>query len=183
MDIEALVDRILSKNKLNAVDKVIDKATKALLMLYFNDCHTHAKHIDKNIIDKLTFILSNPKFKHWIDKTAYDSSDKKYVWISIVHPGTIYEIKSDVLEVPLKKYDGWRIELDYDSIITPLEWLAAKVYTNTNHYGSLLYQIRDWSYNIGAEQEQLKRLFFACLDLSIEKLYEENQFTKISLND
>jgi hypothetical protein len=181
MDIEALVDRILSKNKLTAVDKAIDEATKALLTLYFNDCHTYAKHIDKNIIDKLTFIMSNPKFKHWIDKTAYDSSDKKYVWISIVNPGTIYEIKYDVLEVPLKKYEGWRIELDYNSMTTPLDWLAVKAYTDSKRYGSLLYQIRDLSYNMTGEQEALKNLFFACLDLSIEKLYDENRYCKITL--
>lgn len=178
MDIEALVNRILGEKSND-----IDKATKQQLMLYFVDCHEHVKCIDKNIIDKLAFILSNPKFKCWIDKTASETSDRKFAWISIVNPGTVYEIKYDALEVPLKKYDGWRIELDYNSMITPLEWLAAKVYNSKNFYSSLLYQIRDWSYNIGAEQEQLKRLFFACLDVSIEKLYDENQFTKISLND
>jgi hypothetical protein len=181
MDIETLVDRILSKNKLNDVNKVLDKATKELLLSYFSDCHKYVKHIDKNIIDKLTFIMSNPKFKHWIDKTAYDSSDKKYVWISIVNPGTIYEIKYDVLEVPLKKYEGWRIELDYNSMTTPLDWLAAKAYLDDKHYGSLLYQIKDLTYNITEEQEALKNLFFACLDLSLEKLYDENSYSKITL--
>lgn len=179
MDIEALVDRILSKNKLNVADKVIDKVTKELLELYFGDCHKYVKHIDKNIIDKLTFILSNPKFKHWIDKTAYDSSDKKYVWISIANPGTIYEIKYKDLEIPLKKYDGWRIELDYNYMTTPLDWLAAKAYLDDNQYGSLLYQIKDLTYNLIGKQEALKNLFFACLDLSIEKLYDENQYSKI----
>ena len=178
MDIEALVNRILGEKSND-----IDKATKQQLMLYFVDCHKHVKCIDKNIIDKLAFILSNPKFKCWIDKTASETADRKFAWISIANPGTVYEIKYSALEVPLKKYDGWRIYVDTESITTSLEWLAAKVYANTNHYGSLLYQIRDWSYNMGAEQEQLKKLFFACLDLSIEKLYEENQFTKISLND
>ena len=178
MDIEALVNRILGEKSND-----IDNATKQQLMLYFVDCHKHVKCIDKNIIDKLAFILSNPKFKCWIDKTASETADRKLAWISIANPGTVYEIKYDALEVQLKKYDGWRIELDYNSMTTPLEWLAAKVYNSKNFYSSLLYQIRDWSYNIGAEQEQLKRLFFACLDLSIEKLYDENQFTKISLND
>jgi hypothetical protein len=178
MDIEALVNRILGEKSND-----IDKATKQQLMLYFVDCHKHVKCIDKNIIDKLAFILSNPKFKCWIDKTASDTSDRKFAWISIANPGTVYEIKYDALEVPLKKYDGWHIELDYNSMTTSLEWLAVKAYTDKKHYGSLLYQIRDWSYNIGSEQEQLKKLFFACLDLSIEKLYDENQFTKISLND
>jgi hypothetical protein len=178
MDIDALVNRILGEKSND-----IDKNTKKQLILYFDDCHKHVKCIDENIIDKLSFIMSNPKFKCWIDKTASETADRKFAWISIANPGTVYEIKYDALEVPLKKYDGWRIELDYNSMTTPLEWLAVKVYNSKNLYSSLLYQIRDWSYNIGAEQEQLKKLFFACLDLSIEKLYDENQFTKISLND
>jgi hypothetical protein len=126
--------------------------------------------------------MSNPKFKYWIDKTAFETADRKFAWISIANPGTVYEIKYDALEVPLKKYEGWRIEIDYNSMTTPLEWLAAKVYTSDNLYSSLLYQIRDWSYNIGAEQEQLKKLFFACLDLSIEKLYDDEKYSKISFS-
>lgn len=177
MDIEALVNRILSE-KSNDIDKNI----KEQLMMYFDDCHKHVKCIDENIIDKLAFILSNPKFKCWIDKTSYQTADRKFAWISIANPGTVYEIKYDALAIPLNKYDGWRIEIEYNSMTTPLEWFAAKVYTSNNLYGSLLYQIRDWSYDNSAEQDQLKRLFFACLDLSIEKLYKENQFTKISLN-
>ena len=176
MDIEALVNRILGEKSND-----IDHSTKQQLILYFADCHKHVKCLNENIIDKLAFILSNPKFKCWIDKT--ETEDRKLAWISIANPGTVYEIKYDALEVPLKKYDGWRIELDYNSITTPLEWLAVKVYDSKDLYSSLLYQIRDWSYNVGAERKQLKRLFFACLDLSIEKLYDENHFTKISLND
>lgn len=178
MDIDALVNRILGEKSND-----VDKDTKEQLMLYFVDCHKHVKCIDGNIIDKLAFILSNPKFKCWVDKTASETTDIKYAWTSIASLGAVYEIKYAALEAILRKYDGWRIELDYDSITTPLEWLAAKVYASKNIYGSLLYQIRNLSYNISAEQELLKKLFFACLDLSIEKLYEENQFTKISLID
>lgn len=172
---DELVERILkthNKSDINHVDTKFINSVKSL----FTTSPFHATSIS----DKIIFIVSNCNFKYWITGQSSGKENKTFLWRSIISRNTMYEIGYKELVKPLKKYESYDMP-SYSSSMTPLELYAIKLCA-INRYHGIVSHIDDVLYSYIQHHEKInefEKLLFACLDLSIEKLYTPDQYSKI----
>lgn len=172
---DELVERILkthNKSDINHVDTEFINSVKSLFTT--SPFHT------TTISDKIIFIASNCNFKHWITGQASGKENKTFLWRSITSRNTMYEIRYEELVKPLKKYESYDMP-SCTSSMTPLDWYAMKLRAIDKYHG-IISHISDLFYSYGRQDEKpnkFETILFACLDLSIEKLYTPDQYSKI----
>lgn len=173
VDVEDLVNTILIERAGELVS--IDQSVKDVLVTIFPE--------DSKEYRQIMYVVSHPKFMFWMTEHDYSNNSQKIIWRPVTYPfNGFYEF--DTKNFNEKGYDyHWNIDrelrLKYKN--QPFEtWsLIDKLYSK---YSPILSKIRSNPYRtVGKDAEigPLRKIFVACIDISLKEFELGPDYIKI----
>lgn len=183
-NVEQLVDDIFKRNNLSTDECLNDK-----LKEYINDIFdkflckcdkTIYKTSSKKMIDKIYNKLSSSKFKYWV-VGAYSYTHPEFMsllFTSSKH-NCLIEVNYKTFKDKMERYENrWGFRIPDNCKFTPLEILATYKILDTKN--TITSAIRETVfYDEHKDENIFKRVFFACLEISLDELFSENEYEKI----
>lgn len=188
-NVEQLVDDIFKRNNVSS-EECLDENLKSYINNIFDkflcelDVSNAIKSSGKKMIDKIYNKISSSKFKYWVAGTySYQYSECiKLLFTSSKH-NCLIEVNYKTFKDKMGRYENrWNFKIPNNCKLTPLDILAMHTLLNTKHINTITSAIRETMiYNENNEADIFKKVFFACLDISLDELFSENEYQKIFL--
>ena len=189
-NVEQLVDDIFKRNNLSS-EECLDNKLKEYIDNIFDK---FLRELDENIykssskkmIDKIYNKISSSKFKYWV-AGSYSYSHPEFMnllFTSSKH-NCLIEVNYKTFKDKMERYENrWGFTIPNNCKYTPLEILAIQLILDKNHNNTIINAIREtvfYNENESKDIDMLKKVFFACLDISLDELFSENEYQKIFL--
>jgi hypothetical protein len=93
----------------------------------------------------------------------------------------LIEVNYKTFKDKMELYENrWSFRIPDNCKFTPLEILAIYMILDKTHNNTIISTIRETVfYNEHEDQSIFKKVFFACLDISLDELFSENEYQKI----
>lgn len=187
-NVEQLVDDIFKRNNVSS-EECLDNKLKEYINNVFDKFlrelnETVYKSSSKKMIDKLYNKVSSSKFKYWV---AGSYSYKHPEFMSLLFTSSkhncLIEVNFKTFKDKMEQYENcWSFTIPDNCKYTPLEILAMHMLLNIGHGNTITSAIRDTTfYDENKDTNTFKKVFFACLDVSLDELFSENEYQKICI--
>ena len=184
-NVEQLVDDIFKRN--NTSIESLDENLKNYINDIFDKflCETNAsihKSSSKKIIDKIHSRLTSSKFKYWVAGSySYKHPEFTMLLFTSSRHNCLIEVNYNIFKDKMERYESrWNFKIPNNCKFTPLEIFAMHRLFDTTHSNNITGAVRDIMFNDGCEDTDIfKKVFFACLDISLDELFSENEYQKI----
>lgn len=185
-NVEQLVDDIFKRNNLSTDECLNDKLKEHINDIFDKflcECNeTIYKSSSKKMIDKIYNKLSSSKFKYWV-AGAYSYSHPEFMsllFTSSKH-NCLIEVNYKTFKDKMEQYEHrWCFRIPDNCKFTPLEILAIYKILDKNNGNTIISAIRETIfYDDNKNADTFKKVFFACLEISLDELFSENEYQKI----
>jgi hypothetical protein len=185
-NVEQLVDNIFKRNNLSS-EECLDEKLKKYINDIFDEflCKTNVfihKSSSRKIIDKIYNRLVSSKFKYWVAGTySYKHPEFMNLLFTSSKHNCLIEVNYRTFENKMKQYESrWHFEIPKNCKYTPLEILAIYIILSKNCGNYITDDIRETMfYDENKDTDTFKKVFFACLEISLDELFSENEYQKI----
>lgn len=190
-NVEQLVDDIFKRNNLSS-EECLDNKLKEYINNIFDkflcklDVSNAIKSSSKKMIDKIYNKISSSKFKYWV-AGSYSYSHPEFMnllFTSSKH-NCLIEVNYKTFKEKMERYENrWGFSIPNNCKFTPLEILAIYMILDANRINTIINAIREtifYNEDDSKNINMLKKVFFACLDISLDELFSENEYQKIFL--
>lgn len=189
-DVEQLVDDIFKRNNLSS-EECLDNKLKEYINDVFDkflcklDVSIAIKSSSKKMIDKIYNKISSSKFKYWIAGTySYQHPEFMSLLFTSSKHNCLIEVNYKTFKEKMERYENrWgfsTFSIPNNCKYTPLEILAIHMLLDKNNSNTITSAIRETMiYNENKESDIVKKVFFACLEISLDELFSENEYQKI----
>jgi hypothetical protein len=185
-NVEQLVDDIFKRNNLSTDECLNDKLKEYIDNIFDMFLRqldgTVYKSSSKKMIDKVYNRLSSSKFKYWIAGTySYKHPEFMSLLFTSSKHNCLIEVNYKTFKDKMKLYENrWSFRIPDNCKFTPLEILAIYMILDKNNSNTIISTIRETVYYDEHEDQSIfKKVFFACLDISLDELFSENEYQKI----
>lgn len=189
-DVEQLVDDIFKRNNLSSEECLDDKLKEYINNVFDKflcklDVPNTIKSSSKKMIDKIYNRISSSKFKYWVTGAySYQHPEFMNLLFTSSKHNCLIEVNYKTFKDKMERYEnrwGFSIpNIPNNCKFTPLEILATHMLLDTTHHNTITSTIRETMiYNENKESDIFKKVFFACLDISLDELFSENEYQKI----
>jgi hypothetical protein len=185
-NVEQLVDDIFKRNNLSS-EECLDEKLKKYINDIFDEflCKTNVfihKSSSRKIIDKIYNRLSSSKFKYWVAGSySYKHPEFMNLLFTSSKHNCLIEVNYKTFKDKMEKYEhSWYFEIPNNCKFTPLEILAMHTLLDKNNRNTITSSIRETVfYDELKDVDSFKKVFFACLEISLDELFSENEYRKI----
>ena len=185
-NVEQLVDDILKRNNLSSkecLDDKLKKYTDNIFDMFLRQLNRNVyKLSSKKMIDNVYNKLASSKFRYWVAGTFNYKHPEfmSLLFISSKH-NCLIEVNYKTFKNKMEQYEyRWGFKIPDNCKFTPLEILAIYMLLDTNNSNTITSAIRGTMFNDESEDIDIfKKVFFACLDISLDELFSENEYQKI----
>jgi hypothetical protein len=136
------------------------------------------------MIDKVYNKISSSKFKYWVAGSySYSHPECMNLLFTSSKHNCLIEVNYKTFKNKMERYENrWGFSIPNNCKFTPLEIFAMHRLFDTTHSNNITSAVRDIMVNDGCEDTDIfKKVFFACLDISLDELFSENEYQKIFL--
>jgi hypothetical protein len=134
------------------------------------------------MIDKVYNRLSSSKFKYWVAGTySYQHPEFMSLLFTSSKHNCLIEVNYKTFKDKMERYQNrWGFKIPDNCKFTPLEILAIYMILDTSNSNTITSAIRETVfYDEHKDENIFKRVFFACLEISLDELFSENEYQKI----
>jgi hypothetical protein len=185
-NVEQLVDDIFKRNNLSTDECLNDKLKEYIDNIFDMFLRqldgTIYKSSSKKMIDKVYNRLSSSKFKYWVAGTySYQHPEFMSLLFTSSKHNCLIEVNYKTFKDKMERYvNRWDFKIPDNCKFTPLEILAIYMILDTSNSNTITSAIRETVfYDEHKDENIFKRVFFACLEISLDELFSENEYQKI----
>ncbi len=187
-NVEQLVDDIFKRNNLSSeecLDNKLKEYIDNIFDMFLRELDgTVYKSSSKKMIDKVYNKLSSSKFKYWVAGSySYKHPEFMNLLFTSSRHNCLIEVNYKIFEDKMERYrNRWGFKIPNNCKFTPLEILAIYMILDKNHNNTITNAVREtvfYNENESKDIDMLKKVFFACLDISLDELFSENEYRKI----
>jgi hypothetical protein len=187
-NVEQLVDDIFKRNNLSTDECLNDKLKEYIDNIFdkfLRECdETIYKSSSKKIIDKVYNRLSSSKFKYWVAGSySYSHPECMNLLFTSSKHNCLIEVNYKIFKNKMERYENrWGFSIPNNCKFTPLEILAIYMILDKNNSNTMISAIREtvfYDESKSKDVDMLKKIFFACLEISLDELFSENEYQKI----
>lgn len=189
-NVEQLVDDIFKRNNLSSeecLDNKLKEYIDNIFDMFLRELDgTVYKSSSKKMIDKIYNKISSSKFKYWVAGTySYSHPEFMNLLFTSSRHNCLIEVNYKTFKDKMERYENrWGFKIPNNCKYTPLEILAIYMILDKNHNNTITNAVREtvfYNENESKDIDMLKKVFFACLDISLDELFSENEYQKIFL--
>lgn len=187
-NVEQLVDDIFKRNNLSS-EECLDNKLKEYINNIFDKFlreldETVYKSSSKKMIDKIYNKISSSKFKYWVTGSySYSHPEFMNLLFTSSKHNCLIEVNYKTFKDKMERYESrWGFSIPNNYKYTPLEILATHLILDKNHNNTITSAIREtvfYDESKSKDVDMLKKVFFACLEISLDELFSENEYQKI----
>ena len=186
-NVEQLVDDIFKRNNLSS-EECLDNNIKEYINNIFDkflcelDISNVIKSSSKKMIDKIYNKISSSKFKYWVAGTySYSHPEFMNLLFTSSKHNCLIEVNYKTFKDKMERYESrWNFKIPNNCKYTPLEILAMHVLLDKTTSNTITSAIRETVfYDEHKDEGIFKKVFFTCLELSLDELFSENEYQKI----
>lgn len=185
-NVEQLVDDIFKRNNLSSEECLDNKLKEYINNIFDKFLHeldeTIYKSSSKKMIDKIYNKISSSKFKYWVAGLySYSHPECMNLLFTSSKHNCLIEVNYKTFKDKMERYESrWNFKIPNNCKYTPLEILAMHVLLDTSNSNTITSAIRETVfYDEHKDENIFKRVFFACLEISLDELFSENEYQKI----
>ena len=183
-NVEQLVDDILKRNDISveSLDENLTKYIDNIFDMFLRELdETIYKSSSEKMIDKVYNRLYSSKFKYWVTGSySYNHPEFMSLLFTSSKHNCLIEVNFKTFKDRMERYESrWGFKIPNNCKFTPLEILAIYMILDSNS-STIISAIRETIfYNENKDVDMFKKVFFGCLDISLDELFSENEYQKI----